>query len=126
MGPFGGRVPREHLAVIDEGLRIFPADTELTYRDAGLLSRYGFKAEAADRVEHGLRVARDPNARARLPQLKQEMGAGADAEWRRNVSTDDAGALLQRSLVGARVSPERARGPQRRPRSHRRGRVPRV
>ncbi len=65
---------RSHLAVLDEGVRIFPFNTDVIYRSASLLAKHGFKADAAARVEHGLKVSRDAETRARFEQLKQQLG----------------------------------------------------
>jgi hypothetical protein len=64
---------RANLAVLDEGVKLFPFDADLTYRSAALLAKNGFRAEAAVRLDQGLKVVRDPQLRAKFEQLKQQL-----------------------------------------------------
>jgi hypothetical protein len=65
---------RGHLAVLDEGIRLFPRRTPLLLRAAELNARHGFREQAALLAEIGLRGATDPAVRARFIALRQEAG----------------------------------------------------
>ena len=66
---------RGHLAVLDEGIRLFPRRSDLIYRTAALLAEQNFSADAAALVEFGLRVARDEADRARFVALQETLAA---------------------------------------------------
>ncbi|MBI5768634.1 MAG: hypothetical protein HZA93_12620 [Verrucomicrobia bacterium] len=59
-----------HLAVIDEGVRMFPRNTHLVYADASLKAKAGLVADAHALVGLGLRVAPDDDTRAKFEKLK--------------------------------------------------------
>ena len=62
-----------HLAVIDEGVRLFPRNVGLVYQDAALKVRAGLVAEADALINLGLRVAPDSAARGRFEALKAKL-----------------------------------------------------
>ncbi len=64
---------RRHLAVLDEGVRLFPRRPALVLRTAELHWRNGFHEEAAPLVEIGLRIADDESSRARAAALKAQL-----------------------------------------------------
>ena len=59
----------EHLAVLDEGVRQFPRQSDLLYRVAKLYQQAGATPTATAIIQLGLRFATDPAARARLEEL---------------------------------------------------------
>ena len=59
-----------NLGVLDEGVRMFPRDATLAYRDAALKVKIGLSAEAAVLVELGLRIATDGATREGFMALK--------------------------------------------------------
>ncbi len=60
---------RGHLAVLDEGVRLFPRRVELVYRAAELCAQNGFAPEAATLVQLGLQIAPDAATRERFARL---------------------------------------------------------
>lgn len=75
---------REQLAVLEQGVRIFPRHSELVYRTAGLNLRHGFTDAARWLVNLGLTLASDPAARARFEALQARINdAGGSAGARR-------------------------------------------
>jgi hypothetical protein len=60
---------RGHLAVLDEGVHLFPRRVELVYRAAELYAQNGFAAEAATLVQLGRQIAPDDATRARFTRL---------------------------------------------------------
>jgi hypothetical protein len=64
---------RGHLAVIDEGVRLFPRQTELVVRGAELNLRHGFLQHAAAFIDLGLRIADSDETRARITALQQQL-----------------------------------------------------
>lgn len=62
-----------HLAVIDEGVRLFPRNAGLVYLDAALKVRAGLVAEAGSLINLGLRVAPDSASRGRFEALKAKL-----------------------------------------------------
>jgi hypothetical protein len=64
---------RGHLAVIDEGVRLFPRRTHLVLRGAELFLRYGYREEATTLVEVGTRLADNESTRERLATLQQKL-----------------------------------------------------
>lgn len=68
-----------HLAVLDEGVRMFPRNTALVYRTAALKARAGLAAEADALVTLGLRVATDGETRAKFEKLKASLPPPAPA-----------------------------------------------
>ncbi len=63
------RPARGHLAVIDEGVRLFPRRVELVYEAAELFAQNGFAPETATLVELGMRIAPDEATRAQFARL---------------------------------------------------------
>ncbi|MSU50578.1 MAG: hypothetical protein EXS37_16075 [Opitutus sp.] len=63
---------RGHLAVLDEGVRLFPRRTALALRAAELNLQYGFRAEAAALAEIAARTAGDPTSRERAAALLEK------------------------------------------------------
>lgn len=63
----------ENLAVLDEGVRHFPLDATLVYRDAALKTKIGLTAQAAALVDHGLRLAPDPATRGKFEALRAKL-----------------------------------------------------
>ncbi|MDO8543567.1 MAG: hypothetical protein Q7S40_24260 [Opitutaceae bacterium] len=61
---------REQLAVLEQGVRIFPRHTELVYRTAELNVRHGFTDTARWLIILGLTLAPDAAARARFEVLQ--------------------------------------------------------
>jgi hypothetical protein len=68
---------RGHLAVLDEGVRLFPRRLELIYRTAALLTERNFSADAAAMSEFGLHMAKDDADRARFVELQGKLAPGA-------------------------------------------------
>ena len=66
---------RGHLAVLDEGVHLFPRRVELVYRAAELYAQNGFAPEAATLVELGRQIAPDDATRARFTRLLPEAPA---------------------------------------------------
>ena len=66
-----------HLAVLDEGVRLFPRNVSLVYRAASLKVRAGFAAEADSLITLGLRLAPDGETRAKFEKLKASLPAPA-------------------------------------------------
>ena len=59
--PTPGAVPQaEHLAVVIEGVRIFPGNTVLLMQATLLAAKRGFPAEAKALAERGMKVAKEP------------------------------------------------------------------
>jgi hypothetical protein len=59
-----------HLGAVDEGVSLFPYDTELVYADALLQSRIGDKTAASALCDLGLEYAVSPDSRGRFLALK--------------------------------------------------------
>ena len=66
---------REQLAVLEEGVRIFPRHTELVHRTAELNLRHGFTDTARWLITLGLTLAPDAVARARFEALQVRLNA---------------------------------------------------
>jgi hypothetical protein len=66
-----------HLAVLDEGVALFPRHAELVYRTAALYGARGWTAEARGYIELGLQLTGDTPARARFAELQASLPAGA-------------------------------------------------
>jgi hypothetical protein len=66
---------RAQLAVLEEGVRLFPRRSELVYRTAELNLRHGFTDTARWLVTLGLTLAPDAAARARFEALQARAGA---------------------------------------------------
>lgn len=64
---------RGHLAVLDEGVRLFPRRADLVLRAAELYLREGFRDEAANYIEVGARVATDDATRERAAALQRQL-----------------------------------------------------
>jgi hypothetical protein len=65
---------RTQLAVLEEGVRLFPRRTELVYRTAQLNLRHGFTDTARWLITLGLTLAPDAAARARFETLQAQTG----------------------------------------------------
>lgn len=61
---------RRHLAVLDEGIRLFPMRAELVLRAAELYAQHGFREEAAALTELASRLVIDAAQRPRLERLR--------------------------------------------------------
>ncbi len=59
----------EHLAVLDEGVKRFPRDSELLYRTAKLYQQAGVTPTAVAITQLGLRFATEPAAKTRFNEL---------------------------------------------------------
>lgn len=59
-----------HLAVLDEGVKLYPAETDLVYATAALKARIGLQAEAHSLIALGLQHATDADARDRFSKLR--------------------------------------------------------
>ena len=64
---------RNHLAVLDEGVRFFPRRTGLVLRAAELLLLHGHREDAAAMLEVAARAASDASERERLAQLQRQL-----------------------------------------------------
>ena len=64
---------RGHLAVLDEGVQLFPRQLPLVLRAVELNRRHGFKAEAARIAAFAAELAVDATARDRLLALRDEL-----------------------------------------------------
>jgi len=64
------RPTRGHLAVLLEGVRLFPRQTALVLRAAELHLEHGYAEEGASLLDAAERVADDPTARARIIALR--------------------------------------------------------
>lgn len=67
------RPTRGHLAVLDEGVRLFPRRTALVLRSAELYLGQGFTAEATAMLDVGTLIADDDTARARIATLREKL-----------------------------------------------------
>jgi hypothetical protein len=59
-----------HLAVLDEGVRLFPRNAALVYADAELQAKAGQIATAESLIRHGQRVTADADLRAKFDYLR--------------------------------------------------------
>ena len=66
---------RTELAVLEEGVRMFPRNTELVYRTAELNVRHGFSDTARWLITLGLTLAPDDAARQRFEELQGRLNA---------------------------------------------------
>ena len=64
---------RGHLAVLEEGVRLFPRRIELVYQLAALYAANGFPDDALSLISLGLHVASDDTERERFTQLQNKM-----------------------------------------------------
>jgi tetratricopeptide (TPR) repeat protein len=71
---------RRHLAVLDEGVRLFPRRAPLVLSAAELNLRFGFRAEAAALLEVATRVAAEDATRQRVAALAAALGVEAAPE----------------------------------------------
>lgn len=69
---------RGHLAVLTEGIHLFPRRPVLVYRTAELCAARGFAAEATELVRLGLKIATDEADRARFTALQEKLASTAD------------------------------------------------
>lgn len=67
------RPTRGHLAVLDEGVRLFPRRSELAMRAAELNLRHGYRDEAAALAEIAARTAVDEAMRERVGAVKAQL-----------------------------------------------------
>jgi hypothetical protein len=67
---------RAHLAVLDEGVRLFPRQTTLVLQTAELFLTNGYREEAAVLAEVGVRIAGDEATRARVTALQRQLAVG--------------------------------------------------
>ena len=63
----------EDLAILDEGVGLFPGDIALVYQAAALCADHGFVAEATRLTDHGLRLALDEGNLIRFSELKARL-----------------------------------------------------
>jgi hypothetical protein len=68
----------QHLAVLDEGIRLFPNNSALAYKIAELKVKRGFAAEAVPLIEHGLKITKEPALKTRFEKLQIEAKAAAE------------------------------------------------
>ncbi len=66
---------RGHLAVIDEGVRLFPRRTELVVRAAELNLRHGYREQAESLLEVAARLADNDATRGRIARLREQLAA---------------------------------------------------
>jgi hypothetical protein len=66
---------REQLAVLEQGVRLFPRNTDLVYRTAELNVRQGFSDTATWLINLGTTLAPDAAARGRFEALQARVGA---------------------------------------------------
>ena len=59
-----------HLAVMDEGVKLFPRRVALVWRAAELYARHGHREHAEAFIDLGLRIAEDEPTRARFTALR--------------------------------------------------------
>ncbi|MCX6953658.1 MAG: hypothetical protein NTV51_16020 [Verrucomicrobia bacterium] len=65
----------DHLAVLDEGVRLFPRNTDLVYATAVQKIRAGLVPEAASLISRGLKVAPNAEVRGKFETLKASLPA---------------------------------------------------
>jgi hypothetical protein len=70
----------ENLAVLDEGIRAFPRNSDLLYRSAQLYRQAGVQPTATSIAKLGLRFATDPAAKARFEELLATLPADSAAK----------------------------------------------
>ncbi len=70
---------RAHLAVLEDGVWLFPRRGSLIYRTALLYADHGFLIEAVELVRLGLGVTTDPADRERFARLEAQLAATAPA-----------------------------------------------
>lgn len=66
---------RGHLAVIDEGVRLFPRQTELVVRAAALYLKHGYREQAGSLLEVAARLADNDATRDRIARLQEQLAA---------------------------------------------------
>ncbi len=66
-----------HLAFIDQGVTLFPYDTDLVCADAELQLRFGYRARGEAICALGIRYSAAPADRARIAALQQRLSAPA-------------------------------------------------
>jgi hypothetical protein len=69
---------RRHLAVLDEGVRFFPRETELIARAAELYLRHGFPEQAGLYIELGARASDSEERRAQFERLRLQLASNGD------------------------------------------------
>ncbi len=65
---------RDHIAVVERGINLFPRNGTLVVAAASLLIKNGYKAEAAPLIERTLNATRDPLLKAELEKLQAQIG----------------------------------------------------
>lgn len=70
------RLSRQHFALLDEGLKLFPRQLTLLYQVAVLKFRQGANAEAAALIDRGLELSPTPASRAGFEKLQIALGSG--------------------------------------------------
>lgn len=66
---------RQHLAVLDEGVRLFPRHAPLVFRTAELFVAHGYRADATALLEVADQLATEEPERERLVALRRQLGA---------------------------------------------------
>ncbi|MEI6106232.1 MAG: hypothetical protein WCR49_04370 [Opitutae bacterium] len=69
-----------HLAVLDEGVRLFPRDAALVYADAALQAKAGQFAAAGSLIRLGLRITTSDDMRAKFELLQAALPAPPPAQ----------------------------------------------
>jgi hypothetical protein len=62
-----------HLAVVAEGVNLFPRRSSLVHRAASLYLAHGFKSEASNLIDLGASLAADDVERARFADLQRRL-----------------------------------------------------
>ena len=68
---------RQNFSVMDEGVQLFPEDSDLIYADTQLRLKYGLAGDAVALAQFGERYASDPSARERFHRLLATLPSGA-------------------------------------------------
>jgi len=66
---------RQHLAVLDEGVRFFPRHAPLVFRAAELLATHGYREDATSLLELAERLATDEPSRERVARVRRQLAA---------------------------------------------------
>lgn len=64
---------RDHLAVLEKGMRLFPRNGNMAVATADLLITYGYKADAAAIVQRTLDSTDDPKLKAHMEELRRRL-----------------------------------------------------
>ena len=65
----------KHLALLNEGLALFPLSGELLWRSANVYAQFGYRTEAMSLAQLGCQVARNETMRGRFAQLRDRLAA---------------------------------------------------